>query len=266
MLLRDSMLINGTLTNAEIWYNLTKTEIEEFESLDRLFFRRLLEVPITTPTEAYYLECGVLPINVIVKARRINYLHSILKKDKRGMVYSFSITQWYQPSKGDWTEQVRQDLVDFNIQCSFEFIESKSAEVFKKLVRRKAKEYALRSLQESKAKHSKMDNVAYTKLECQEYFASNQISNDQKIMIFKCRTRMERFGENFRGGLERVMCPLCMLHLDSQDLCLQCPEVRKQTNTSGEDIKEIYGEKIGKDVVDTITKVMEIRRKLTEHE
>ena len=38
ILLRDSMLINGTLTNAEIWYNLSKSEVEEFEALDRLFF------------------------------------------------------------------------------------------------------------------------------------------------------------------------------------------------------------------------------------
>ena len=162
MLLRDSMLINGTLTNAEIWYNLTKNEIEEFESLDRLFFRRLLEVPITTPTEAYYLECGVLPINVIIKARRINYLHSILKKDKSGMVYSFFITQWYSPSKGDWTEQVQQDLIDFKIPCSFQSIESKSAEAFKKLVKRQAKEYALGSLQEKKAKHRKWTMLAIT--------------------------------------------------------------------------------------------------------
>ena len=117
VLLRESMLINGTLTNAEVWYNLSKNEIEEFESLDRLFFRRLLEVPITTPNEAYYLELGVLPVNVIVKARRINYLHSILKRDKNGMVYSFFITQWYSPSKGDWTEQVKEDLMDFDIPC-----------------------------------------------------------------------------------------------------------------------------------------------------
>ena len=73
------MLINGTLTNAEIWYNLTKSEIE---SMDRLFFRRLMEVPITTPTESYYLEFGILPVNVILKTRRINYLHSLLKRDK----------------------------------------------------------------------------------------------------------------------------------------------------------------------------------------
>ena len=69
------------MTYAEIWYNFSKNEIEEFESLDMLFFRRLLEVPITTPNEAYYLELGVLPVHAIVKARRINYLHSILKRD-----------------------------------------------------------------------------------------------------------------------------------------------------------------------------------------
>ena len=42
MLLRDSMLINGIINNAEIWYNLTETEVQDFENIDNLFFRRLL--------------------------------------------------------------------------------------------------------------------------------------------------------------------------------------------------------------------------------
>ena len=62
VLLRNSMLINGTLTNAEVWYNFTHCEVQEFEKLDQSFFARLLGVPRTTPTEAYYLELGVLPI------------------------------------------------------------------------------------------------------------------------------------------------------------------------------------------------------------
>ena len=62
------MLINGILTNAEIWYNLTKSEIERFESLDRLFFRRLLSVAETTPKEAFYLEMGAVPVNILLKA------------------------------------------------------------------------------------------------------------------------------------------------------------------------------------------------------
>ena len=76
--MRESMLINGVLTNTEVWYNMNKNEVEEFETLDKLFFRRLLEVPLTTPGEAYYLELGFLPIGVIIKARRINYLQNIL--------------------------------------------------------------------------------------------------------------------------------------------------------------------------------------------
>ena len=85
MLLRESMLVNGILTNTKVWYNLNKNEVEEFESLDKLFFRKLLEVPLTTPGEL-----GALPISVVIKARRIKYLRTILTR-KSGMLYSFSL-------------------------------------------------------------------------------------------------------------------------------------------------------------------------------
>ena len=45
ILLRDTMLINGILTNSEVWYNLLKSEIKELEDIDRLLLRRLLRVP-----------------------------------------------------------------------------------------------------------------------------------------------------------------------------------------------------------------------------
>ena len=51
MILRESMFINGILTNAEIWYNLKQSEIEEFELLDRSLLRQILQVPVTTPKE-----------------------------------------------------------------------------------------------------------------------------------------------------------------------------------------------------------------------
>ena len=45
LLLRESIMINSILTNVELWYNLTKNEIKEFEDLDKLLFTKLLEVP-----------------------------------------------------------------------------------------------------------------------------------------------------------------------------------------------------------------------------
>ena len=98
ILLRDSMLINGMMTNAEVWYNFNEQDINEFEAIDKSFLKKLLSNPSSTPNEALYLEMGILPIGGIVKARRINYLHSLLSRDTNSMLYSFFITQWYNPT------------------------------------------------------------------------------------------------------------------------------------------------------------------------
>ena len=136
------------------------------------------------------------------------------------MLYSFLffITQWYSPSPGDWTEQVKLDLDDLNIQCDFYYIEKKSTDSFKRLVKRKAKDLAIENLQKKKSIHSKLDNLTYVDLNTQEYLLSNKFSNSEKKTIFKYRTRMERFGENYQGGKPFVMCPICKLHLDNQSM------------------------------------------------
>ena len=153
VLLRNSMLINGTLTNAEVWYNFSKNEIQEIEQLDHIFFAKLLGVPRTTPSEAYYLELGVLPVVAILKGRRVNYLHSILRRDPKSMLYKFFITQWNNPTNGDWSLQVKEDLEDLEINCSFDFIKSKSTDTFKNLVKKKVKSYALKILKTKQEKH-----------------------------------------------------------------------------------------------------------------
>jgi hypothetical protein len=66
-----------------------KKSIIEFEKLDKLLFSKLLELPGSTTNEAFFLELGVLPIEAIVKARRINYLDSILQRNKGCMLYIF---------------------------------------------------------------------------------------------------------------------------------------------------------------------------------
>ena len=142
------MFINGILTNTEIWYSLKKNEVKEFEDLDRNLLTRVFQVPVSTPQEAFYLELGILPIGVIIKARRINYLQYLVTRREHEMLYEFFICQWYHPVRGDWTETVKEDLKDFDIPCDFQFVKSKSKESFKRLVKINAKEYALKILVE----------------------------------------------------------------------------------------------------------------------
>ena len=207
---------------------------------------------------------GVLPISVLIKARRVNYLQSILKHNKTGMLYSFFLTQWYNPCRGDWTEQVKDDLEDLGITYTLDHIEKKSKEGFKTIVKAKAKELALKNLLSKKESHSKLDNITYRELKIQEYFKSDALSIPEKMTIFRCRVRMERFGENFRGGNLAVMCPLCKLHLDNQAMAYQCPAIKKEMEVKG-CIEDMYKEEIKLETVRTMTRILEIRQKDKEN-
>ena len=56
ILLRETMFINGILTNSEIWYSITKEELKELTDLDLALLIKVLKVPYSTPYEAYLLE------------------------------------------------------------------------------------------------------------------------------------------------------------------------------------------------------------------
>ena len=260
MLLRNSVLINGTLTNAEIWYNFSPTEVKEFERLDILYLTKIFEVPRTTPHEAFYLELGIIPIEAILKGRRANYLHSILSRQKSSsMLYNFFITQWLNPTKGDWTLQVQQDLEDLGIPQSFNYIASKSAQSFKKLVKSKVEQFSFNILKKKQNTHSKMKNLNYDKLEMQDYLSCKHINISEKKTIFRYRTRMENFGENFRGGKTTAPCPLCHLHTDQQDISFQCTEIKKYIDVKG-NISDIYKDTIDYEAMRTAIEISKYRK------
>ena len=264
LLLRESMFINGVLFNAEVWYGLTKAEINEFEKLDRLLLRKILAVPFSTPQEAFYLELGIVPISVVIKIRRLQYLHNLVNRKEKEMIHQFFVTQWMNPTRGDWTETVRKDLEEFGIQEDIEFLKSKSKGIFKRLLKKKAREIAFESLVEMKVKHSKINNLEYKELKLQEYFQLPGIRIEQVREIFKFRTRMLPFGENFRGAKEIVICPLCRSHADSQALCLQCPAMMKELSSSVK-LDGIYGDEVTIETAETIEEIMKIRKRIIEN-
>ena len=202
---------------------------------------------------------GVIPISLIIRARRLNYLHSILRREHSSMLYKFFITQWHNPSKGDWTEQVKTDLDDFKIPINFEFIAAKSREAFKKLVKTKASELALVKLLETKAGHTKLENLEYYELGIQDYFKRDDITNEHKQMLFTYRTRMAEFGENYRGGSDRKMCPYCNTHIDSQALGFQCPIIQSHVKVEG-DYRDIFSENIPIETIETLKRIMDYRK------
>ena len=63
-LLREAILLNGMLTNLEVWYPISSNQIEILENVDLMILRKLLKGHSKTPKEAFFLECGLLPIKL----------------------------------------------------------------------------------------------------------------------------------------------------------------------------------------------------------
>ena len=82
LLLRESILLNGMLTSVEVLHNLRESEIQEFQYIDKLLLRKILQSKISTPWESFYLELGIIPIKFIIKAKRIKFLHYILSRSE----------------------------------------------------------------------------------------------------------------------------------------------------------------------------------------
>ena len=137
MLLRESIFLNGILTNAASWYGLSSTHISQLESVDKLLLRQIMNTPMSTPVEALFLELGIVGIGTTIKAARVNYLHYLATRNESEMIYKVFIAQWNRPVKNDWTVTVRQDLRDLKIEENLSFFKSKSSESFKIFVNRR---------------------------------------------------------------------------------------------------------------------------------
>ena len=225
MVLRNALLISSLLTNAEAWYNLSNTEIEELEKVDESLLRSVLKCPVSTPKEMLYLELGASPIRNTIRSRRLNFLQYILHEDKNSLIYSFLKAQFSEPSKQDWGETILNDIEDFGINLTLDEIEKMPQTTFKALVRKKERISSLNYLNGIKAKHSKVLHITHSVLEMADYLKPNGISNQEAAFLFTLRSRMLDVRSNYGGQHTDTLCPLCAELDDTQAHLLVCKEL-----------------------------------------
>ena len=168
LLLRQAMLVNGIMFNSEAWHNITDKDMMMLEKVDEALLRGLIAAHSKTPLEALYLETGSLPLRYILKSRRIMYLHNILKKEENELIRKIYETQKQNPSAGDFSELVRNDLTEIGMNMSDRQISQLNKQKFKLIVKNKIKDAALNYLKEVKRKHSKMQSLSYEIYQLQE--------------------------------------------------------------------------------------------------
>ena len=264
--LRESMLVNGLLTNCEVWHGLKDTDVKKLEEIDKLLLRKILQVASSCPIEALYLELGCIPLGIIIKTRRINYLHHLATRDESGMLWKVFNTQWKYPSaRGEWSEQVKSDLESFGMAEELENIKNKTKFSFKALVKKQARELALMTLLKMKEPHTKMDDLDYSELAMQNYLKDVKIKVKEAKSLFKFRTRMAKFWGNFKGGRPPQQCPLCKEEgsVDTQVHSFQCKTIKINIQIEGEN-KDVFKHLIDEKIARTVERIERIREDLME--
>ena len=175
------------------------------------------------------------------------------------LLHKFFVAQWENPSKQDWTEQVRKYLKDLQINLSLSEIRSKSTLVFKNMVKMRVREFALDSLNMKKFEHTKMDELVFTELKIQKYLESEELTVNQKRNIFALRTRMADFGENFRNGGPSIPCKMCGLHVDSQTHAVNCQEILNSVKVTG-NYQEIFTDNISRETAKMLEMMSKLRK------
>ena len=141
------------------------------------------------------------------------------------------------------------------------YYERISENKFKELLSEKSKLYAFNKFTLMKEKHSKMRKLDYKVLEMQSYLVSERTNLREKRMLIRWRTFMEKFGENYRGGREYVLCPICKTHRDGEEESFtECKEVLVEADTEGT-FDNIFEENISRETINKITRIMKIRER-----
>ena len=92
------------------------------------------------------------------------------------------------PVKNDWVLQLQKDLLDCNITLSEESVKNMKKERFKSLVVSKIKNLSKEYLISLRSRHSKSQKLMHLDT-AKKYLLSDEISTDEKKLLFALKTR-----------------------------------------------------------------------------
>ena len=69
---------------------------------------------------------------------------------------------------------------------------------------------------------------------------------------------MAKFSENFRGPAGPKLCPLCLTHLDNQQMSFSCPKIKPNLNKKGK-YETLFRSEIPLETIENLRMISKIR-------
>ena len=127
-------------------------------------------------------------------------------------------------------------------------------------------------LQNIKSTQSKLENLVYTKLQMQKYLLSSKLTEKEKSLLLKLRTRIIDVKDNFKNMYpdSDLLCSLNCGEYENQQHLLDCPVLIDKCEALYEDSTVQYSDLFRSepkqlDVVRLYSKVLNVRENLLEN-
>ena len=137
------------LLNFEASLKLIKENMRILKRVDENLLRRVLGASKSTPIPSLYLETGSIPVSIIIKGRRILYLHYLINQQKNTLISQMLNDQIQNPIKNDLFSVVKENIDELGLDhYSLEDIKVMKKETLKKLVKSACEDVAFKQLKE----------------------------------------------------------------------------------------------------------------------
>ena len=93
----------------------------------------------------------------------------------------------------------------------------------------------------------------------QDYLLLNNMNKKEAIILFKFKTKMAPFSENFKAGGFSSTCPFCFSHIDSQEESFNCSVLNKMMQIRGNYV-EISSGNVSKELIQTLDNIYSYRK------
>ena len=186
-IMREAMLIGPMVNNSEVWFNVTKEDLNNLEKPDTMLQRQLL-TKIGNPCKVFMcLELGLVPVTFVIMGNRLKYLNTILRENTNSMLRQVYDEQKADSCKGDFVDQVSKDMKELNINLTEKEIGSITKYVWKDFVDKTIKQAALKYLTEENSRMEKTKEIKFEELKMSDYLFENKQMSLTKI-IFNIRS------------------------------------------------------------------------------
>jgi hypothetical protein len=268
--LRESILVNGMLFNAEAWSAISDRELLRMEQVDYSLLRALQGGGHSKcGTEFLLLEFGVLKLRHTIMKRRIMFHYHILTLNENETVKKIYLKQKESNTKGDWYRTLQDDYDFIEEENNDEEIVKMSKEEYKKKIYAKIEHSAFLSyIKRKETKLKKLDLLVYKKLETQPYLNCKFFGKKGVKLMSLLRSKCHPSKHNFQKMNKNTLnCSLGCNSVETQNhIFEECPIIRNHIKLSKIiQIDRIYGSlEEQKSVIKVLIQIEDTRKLLIE--